>query len=58
MNERIASIPEVAPSPATAVVARTYVNSAMRQTYVPSNTAPTRPGSDDHKRYASKGNPT
>lgn len=58
MNDRVASIPEVPPPPATAVVARTYVNSAMRQTYVPSNTAPTRPGSDDHKRYASKGNLT
>lgn len=58
MNDRIASTPEVAPSPATTVVARSYVNSAMRQTYVPSNTAPARPGSDDHKRYASKGNPT
>jgi hypothetical protein len=58
MNNRIASIPEVAPTPATAVVARTYVNSAMRQTYVPSNAAPARPGSDDHKRYVSKGNPT
>jgi hypothetical protein len=58
MNERIASTTEVSPTLATAVVARTYVNSAMRQTYVPSNTAPVRPGSDDHKRYASKGNPT
>ncbi len=58
MNERIASTPEVAPTPATAVAARSYVNSAMRQTYVPSNTVPARRGSNDHKRYASKGNPT
>lgn len=58
MNDRIASPPEVAATPATAVVPRTHVNSAMKQAYVPNNDAPARPGSDDHKRFASKGNPT
>lgn len=57
MNDRIASIPEVAPTPATAVTARTYVNSAMKQTYVPSYAAPTRPGSDNHMRHVSNGSP-
>lgn len=58
MNDQPASTPKVAPTPAAAVVPRTHVNSAMTQPYVPSRGAPARPGSEDHKQFATKGNPT
>jgi hypothetical protein len=47
----------LAPPPAT-VLPRTHVNSAMRAPYVPASALAVRPGSNHHKGYASKGNPT
>ena len=43
--------------PAT-VLPRTHVNSAMRLPYIPAAEPAVRPGSNDHRRYATKGNPT
>lgn len=42
----------------TTVEPRTHVNSAMTQPYVPNKGAPVRAGSEDHKRYSTKGSPT
>lgn len=44
--------------PPTTVLPRTHVNSAMRTPYVPAAEPAVRPGSNDHRRYATKGNPT
>ncbi|WP_156374765.1 hypothetical protein [Pseudorhodoferax sp. Leaf274] len=46
------------PAPSATVLPRTHVNSAMRVPYVPSAELAVRAGSNDHRRYATKGNPT
>jgi hypothetical protein len=48
--------PQAAPPPT--VLPRTHVNSAIRTPYVPAAEPAMRPGSNDHRRYATKGNPT
>lgn len=58
MKDQTASIPAPAPVAAPAVEPRTHVNSAMTVPYVPGKVASSRPGADDHKRYATKGSPT
>lgn len=45
------------PPPST-VLPRSYVNGAMRTPYVPAAELVVRPGANDHRRYATKGNPT